>query len=61
MDPPELEALPYTILGLVKPRIAVFTTPNVEFNVLFTNRGPESVFRHPDHRFEWTRQQFEDW
>jgi hypothetical protein len=18
-------------------------------------------FRHPDHRFEWTRQQFQDW
>jgi len=34
------------------------TTPNAEFNVLFPNLNG---FRHPDHKFEWTRQQFGDW
>ena len=22
---------------------------------------PAGKFRHPDHRFEWTRQEFQDW
>ena len=22
---------------------------------------PAGQFRHPDHRFEWTRQEFRDW
>ncbi|XP_059485553.1 small RNA 2'-O-methyltransferase [Neocloeon triangulifer] len=57
--PEELDALPYVILGQVQPQIAVFTTPNDEFNVLFNN--PTKRFRHPDHKFEWTREQFEDW
>ena len=34
------------------------TTPNAEYNPLW-----ESLegFRHPDHRFEWTRAQFAAW
>ena len=37
----------------------MFTTPNQEFNVLFPNfDGP---FRHWDHKFEWTRSEFELW
>ena len=35
------------------------TTPNSEFNIVF---GPDfSGFRHWDHKFEWTRKEFEDW
>ncbi len=34
------------------------TTPNAEFNVLFPGfKG----FRHPDHKFEWSRAEFQDW
>lgn len=34
------------------------TTPNAEYNVLFpTLQG----FRHPDHRFEWTRADLASW
>ena len=41
------------VFGRVRPRVAVFTTPNREFNPLFADfPGP---FRHWDHRFEWTR------
>jgi hypothetical protein len=57
--PPEVDALPYNIFGQVQPRIAVFTTPNFDFNVLFPNLG--AAFRHADHKFEWTREQFHDW
>jgi hypothetical protein len=28
--------------------------------VLFESMSP-GTFRHPDHRFEWTRAQFGDW
>ena len=43
----------------MKPKLVVITTPNREYNVLFENfEGP---FRHPDHKFEWTRDQFQSW
>lgn len=54
-----LETLPYTVFEFIKPKLAVFTTPNVEFNVLFPNFTTE--FRHDDHKFEWTRKQFKEW
>jgi hypothetical protein len=38
----------------------VLTTPNREYNVKWENIGAERL-RHPDHRFEWTRQEFGDW
>ena len=36
------------------------TTPNREYNELFESMATDS-FRHTDHRFEWTRQEFSDW
>jgi hypothetical protein len=38
----------------------VLTTPNREYNVTWETVG-SGRFRHPDHRFEWTRQEFQDW
>jgi hypothetical protein len=38
----------------------VLTTPNREFNVKWETLGG-GRFRHPDHRFEWTRQEFREW
>ena len=54
----ELSLLPKAIFGQIAPWLVLMTTPNVEFNVLFSNL---TGFRHPDHKFEWTRQQFADW
>lgn len=54
----DLEKLPAALFGVVKPRIVVVTTPNAEYNVLFPNFVG---FRHPDHKFEWTRSEFSDW
>lgn len=53
-----LHLMPQVIFGQLSPKIAIITTPNVEFNVLFPNfQG----FRHHDHKFEWTRAQFQEW
>ena len=43
-----------------RPQIVVLTTPNVEYNVQFENL-PVGRLRHKDHRFEWTREEFESW
>jgi hypothetical protein len=56
--PESLNMLPYNIFGFIRPKVAIITTPNADFNVLFKNI---SKFRHADHKFEWTRQQFQDW
>jgi hypothetical protein len=49
-----------TLFGYFNPRIIIITTPNCEFNVLFPQLKP-GKFRHWDHRFEWTRSEFQDW
>lgn len=41
--------------------MVVFTTPNFEFNVLFGAPIFPNGFRHDDHKFEWTRLEFQEW
>ena len=60
IDPPRLGALERVVFECAKPRVAIVTTPNREYNALFENLPPEK-FRHSDHRFEWTRAEFERW
>jgi 3' terminal RNA ribose 2'-O-methyltransferase Hen1 len=60
LDPPRLSALERTIFGDAAPATIVVTTPNVEHNVRYETL-PAGAFRHRDHRFEWTRAQFQDW
>lgn len=60
VDPPRLPALTKSVFDAAHPAAVVVTTPNSEYNVLFPSL-PAGNFRHPDHRFEWTRQQFETW
>lgn len=59
VDPERLDALARAIFGGARPRLVVVTTPNVEYNAHFGL--PEGKLRHPDHRFEWTRAEFEAW
>jgi hypothetical protein len=40
------------------PKIAIITTSNTDFNVLFPNVSDD---RHPDYKFVWSRKQFQDW
>jgi hypothetical protein len=38
----------------------IVTTPNSEYNVMWETL-PAGKYRHKDHRFEWTRAEFEAW
>ncbi|XP_055625524.1 uncharacterized protein LOC129768117 [Toxorhynchites rutilus septentrionalis] len=58
--PSVLEEVPQNVFGFIRPKVAMFSTPNSEYNVLFDALFP-SGFRHEDHKFEWTRAQFQEW
>src|SRR5207249_11783301 len=60
LDAPRLAAFERVLFEFAKPKTVIVTTPNVEYNVKFATL-PAGKFRHKDHRFEWTRQQFQDW
>jgi SAM-dependent methyltransferase len=60
VDPGRLAALEQAVLGMAAPRTVVVTTPNAEYNPRYPGLAP-GAFRHPDHRFEWTRAQFRAW
>jgi 3' terminal RNA ribose 2'-O-methyltransferase Hen1 len=60
LDQPRLAAFERVLFEFAKPKTVIVTTPNVEYNVLFETL-PAGHFRHRDHRFEWTRAQFQNW
>lgn len=60
LDPGRLPALEHSVFTVARPRTVLVTTPNVEYNALFETL-PEGGHRHSDHRFEWTRAEFEEW
>ena len=59
LDASKLQAFQEAVLAYANPRTLIITTPNREYNTLFTTM--ETELRHRDHRFEWTRQEFKDW
>lgn len=60
LDEPRLRSFERVVFGHAKPKTVVVTTPNREFNAKFDGL-PAGTFRHRDHRFEWTRAEFEAW
>jgi 3' terminal RNA ribose 2'-O-methyltransferase Hen1 len=60
LDPPRLQAFERVLFEFAQPRLVVLTTPNREFNVTWPTLPP-GAFRHADHRFEWTRTEFQNW
>src|SRR5262249_9555961 len=60
LDPPRLSAFERVLFEFAKPRTVVLTTPNREYNVKWETLGA-GEFRHGDPRFEWTRQEFQEW
>ncbi|MEI2583203.1 3' terminal RNA ribose 2'-O-methyltransferase Hen1 [Scytonema sp. PRP1] len=60
LDLPRLAAFERVLFEFAQPKTVVVTTPNIEYNVKFENL-PAGKLRHKDHRFEWTRQEFETW
>lgn len=60
LDEPRLAAFERVLFEFARPATIVLTTPNSEYNVKFETL-PAGQFRHRDHRFEWTREQFRRW
>jgi 3' terminal RNA ribose 2'-O-methyltransferase Hen1 len=60
VDPPRLPALAKSVFQVARPGAVIVTTPNREYNVRFPSL-PAGDRRHPDHRFEWTREEFRTW
>ncbi len=60
VDPPRLPDRAGCVFSAARPGAVVLTTPNIEYNVHYP-RLTRGGFRHPDHRFEWTRAEFADW
>ncbi|KAI9317063.1 hypothetical protein BX666DRAFT_1941568 [Dichotomocladium elegans] len=61
---PTLDHILETTLGQYQPRIMIMTTPNAEYNIYFDSLNyntPDATFRHEDHKFEWTRKEFQAW
>ncbi len=60
LDLARLAAFERVLFEFARPAAVVITTPNVEYNIKFTDL-PAGKFRHKDHRFEWTRAEFQSW
>ncbi|NPC94074.1 3' terminal RNA ribose 2'-O-methyltransferase Hen1 [Bacillus sp. WMMC1349] len=58
IDEYRLPKIMKTILQDYRPKVLLITTPNQEYNKVY---GMGEGYRHPDHRFEWTREEFYKW
>ncbi|NXE12446.1 HENMT methyltransferase, partial [Lophotis ruficrista] len=58
LEESELKKFPEVVFGFMAPTIVVISNPNSEFNPLLPG---VTLFRHPDHKFEWNRAQFQSW
>ena len=59
MEQRDVPAVLDTLEGAAKKRV-IITTPNAEYNRMWPTL-PADKFRHRDHRFEWTRAEFQEW
>jgi 3' terminal RNA ribose 2'-O-methyltransferase Hen1 len=60
MELDRLGAFARVLFSCARPNLVVLTTPNVEYNVNYPGLANDHL-RHVDHRFEWTRAEFEKW
>ena len=60
LDEFRLTALEKVLFQFTRPKNIIITTPNIEYNVKFESLSAGKL-RHKDHRFEWTRKEFQDW
>ena len=51
-----LDGILDTILKEYQPKVLLMTTPNKEYNEVYAME--QEQLRHHDHRFEWTREEF---
>lgn len=60
LELPMLASFERAVFEGARPENIIVTTPNREYNVKWKSM-PGGKFRHPDHRFEWTRTEFQHW
>ncbi len=60
LDPSRLASFERVVFEHARPATVVVTTPNREYNVRFPSL-PSGRMRHRDHRFEWSRAEFQAW
>lgn len=60
LDPQRIGAFERVLFEFAAPSTVVLTTPNKEYNANY-EWLPEEQLRHDDHRFEWTRAEFQAW
>ncbi|UBV45361.1 3' terminal RNA ribose 2'-O-methyltransferase Hen1 (plasmid) [Deinococcus taeanensis] len=60
LDEGRLWTLERVVFGDARPSTVVVKTPTEEFNARWASL-PAGDTRHADHRFEWTRAQFQPW
>ena len=60
LEPTRLETFARVLFGYTRPGVVILTTPNQEYNVQWP-RLRAGGLRHRDHRFEWTRAEFQQW
>ncbi len=60
LEPDRLDRVAHNLFRRIRPQTLVVTTPNRDYNVLWETL-PAGRFRHPDHRFEWSREEFKAW
>lgn len=60
LDESRLMALEKVVFEYARPQQVIITTVNAEYNILYEKLSA-GAFRHSDHRFEWTRAEFEAW
>jgi 3' terminal RNA ribose 2'-O-methyltransferase Hen1 len=60
LDEPRLRAFERVLWQFARPKTVVLTTPNRDYNALFPTL-PAGSMRHRDHRFEWSREEFQSW
>ena len=60
LDPPRLSAFERVLFEFARPDTVILTTPNIEYNRHYLNLV-DGRYRHRDHRFEWTRNEFANW
>jgi 3' terminal RNA ribose 2'-O-methyltransferase Hen1 len=60
LDAAKLATFERILFGFAAPNTIVLTTPNRDYNVVYEKLNAGET-RHNDHRFEWSRKEFEDW
>jgi len=60
LDPARLKSFERVVFEHARPQTVVLTTPNREYNVVWESL-PAGEMRHSDHRFEWSRAEFQQW